>query len=169
MRLALKPHPETLSEAVRHVEVEWARCGGDFTLLYVVSGDVAGLLVPPLKEPARRDGLWQHTCFEVFARNRGEESYREFNFSPSTEWAAYDFRGYREEMTLADTQPPQIQTRADGRVLELEASIKLPEDPIQLAISAVIEQRDGRKSYWALTHPAAKPDFHHPESFVCEL
>lgn len=37
------------------------------------------------------------------------------------------------------------------------------------AITAVIEETDGTKSYWALAHPAGKPDFHHPDGFVLEL
>jgi len=36
-------------------------------------------------------------------------------------------------------------------------------------LSAVIEATDGSLSYWALEHPADKPDFHHPDSFALEL
>jgi hypothetical protein len=38
-----------------------------------------------------------------------------------------------------------------------------------LALAAVLEDRDGRLSYWALEHPSERPDFHHPNSFVLEL
>lgn len=41
--------------------------------------------------------------------------------------------------------------------------------PWEIAVSAVIEEADGAKSYWALAHPSDKPDFHHPDSFVLEL
>ena len=37
------------------------------------------------------------------------------------------------------------------------------------SLSAVIETTDGAMSYWALAHPSAKPDFHHPDSFVLDL
>jgi hypothetical protein len=37
------------------------------------------------------------------------------------------------------------------------------------AVSAVIEQHDGAISYWALAHPAGKPDFHHRDGFVLKL
>jgi hypothetical protein len=40
---------------------------------------------------------------------------------------------------------------------------------LRVGLSAVIEANDGTLSYWALKHPAAKPDFHHPDSFVLEL
>jgi len=38
-----------------------------------------------------------------------------------------------------------------------------------IGISTIIEESDGRKSYWALAHPQGKADFHHPDSFVLEL
>ena len=34
---------------------------------------------------------------------------------------------------------------------------------------AVIEAVDGSVSYWALAHPAGKPDFHHPDGFALQL
>ena len=36
-------------------------------------------------------------------------------------------------------------------------------------LTAVIETLDGAISYWALAHPAEKPDFHHPDSFILIL
>ncbi len=41
--------------------------------------------------------------------------------------------------------------------------------PWRLALAAVIEDVRGDKTYWALAHPAAQPDFHHPDSFVLDL
>ena len=35
--------------------------------------------------------------------------------------------------------------------------------------AAVVEETDGRLSYWALTHPAERPDFHHRDGFVLVL
>jgi ABC-type uncharacterized transport system permease subunit len=40
---------------------------------------------------------------------------------------------------------------------------------LALALSVVVEHEDGVLSYWALAHPAAKPDFHHRDAFVLEL
>ncbi len=39
----------------------------------------------------------------------------------------------------------------------------------EIGISAVIEETDGTKSYWALAHPPGKPDFHHPACFAATL
>jgi hypothetical protein len=42
--------------------------------------------------------------------------------------------------------------------------------PSMLGLSAVIEEKDGTKSYWALAHPPGdKPDFHHLDCFAVEL
>jgi hypothetical protein len=36
-------------------------------------------------------------------------------------------------------------------------------------LSALIEDQNGGKSYWALAHPPGKPDFHHADSFALEF
>jgi hypothetical protein len=40
---------------------------------------------------------------------------------------------------------------------------------LTLGLSAVIEEKDGTKSYWALAHPPGKPDFHHKDCFALTL
>ena len=40
----------------------------------------------------------------------------------------------------------------------------------RLGLSAVLEERDGTKSYWALAHPPGDtPDFHHEDCFAAQL
>jgi hypothetical protein len=39
----------------------------------------------------------------------------------------------------------------------------------ELGLSAVLEEKDGTKTYWALAHPSEKPDFHAPGCFVARL
>jgi hypothetical protein len=128
------------------------------------------VLVPPLAQPVRRDNLWQRTCFEAFLQS--EQGYLEFNFSPSTEWAAYRFSGYREGMAELDLEPPQVRVSRDEHALELTADLVLPPSlaPVRLGLSAVIEEVSGVKSYWALRHPPGdRPDFHHPDCFAIDL
>jgi hypothetical protein len=123
------------------------------------------------------DGLWQHTCFEVFVALKEEAAYHEFNFSPSGEWAAYAFRDYRESTApLAWDSDPEIKVRCTENRLELEAAISVdcrpPMQPcarLLVGLAAVIEEEGGVPSYWALKHPPGKPDFHHPESFALEI
>ena len=99
--------------------------------------------------------------------------YREFNFSPSGEWAVYDFRGYREGSALMTELYPVIKVHMTMDRLELVAEIDqglLPQDnSLKLGLSAVVENVAGIKSYWALRHPPGKPDFHHSDAFVIQM
>ena len=55
-------------------------------------------------------------------------------------------------------------------MLEMERMLAKPIDrPWRLGLSAVIEERSGRLSYWALAHPPGAPDFHHRDCFALEL
>lgn len=141
--------------------------GDRLWLRFVVEGDVDGIAWPASANPARRNGLWERTCFEAFVLT--DDGYREFNLSPSGQWASYRFDGYREGMV----QAAEIVTidGLDGAsdLVALEGWIDLPAGAARLGLSAVIEMRDGSKSYWALAHPSDKPDFHHRDSFVLDL
>ena len=62
------------------------------------------------------DDLWQHTCFELFIGAKNDAEYYEFNFSPSGEWAAYEFRNYRDgEPIHAEELDPKISVSAVPR------------------------------------------------------
>jgi hypothetical protein len=147
---------------------------------YRVAAELSQLCLPapvvaaPGAAAARADELWRHTCLEVFVAARGSQGYREFNFSPSGAWALYAFSAYRAGMTVpALGNPPGMRWQRGAGLLELEVSLpaeSLPagDDGFRLALSAVIEEQSGTISYWALTHPAGQPDFHHPGSFVLE-
>lgn len=164
-------HPDTPSRAVRSIEVSGSRGHSGFvTLRYHIMGDIGSLKIPPSAEPHRADGLWTTTCCELFARDQGEDAYREFNFSPSGQWAAYSFTGYREGMTQADIWAPGISTSMSDDALILDVTFISPRlGPQMVGACAVIEEGDGAKSFWALTHPPGKPDFHHPACFAFEL
>jgi len=177
MNHSLKLHPDSRCAAVTHIDVAVARARGHLTLTYLVTGKIADIRLPPLTTRARADGLWQHTCFEAFVRKVPSMRYYEFNCAPSTQWAAYRFRGYREGMVVTeDLAPPNIESRPNTESYSLVAALKLdampslpPDAPWQLNLTAVIEEMDGGKSYWALAHPPGKPDFHHTDCFALEL
>ena len=174
---ALKLHPEGRCAAVTQIDVGVTRARGQLTLAYRVMGNIAGLRLPPPAAHTRADGLWQHTCFEAFVRAQHNTTYYEFNLAPSTAWAAYRFRAYRDGMVAAeDVAAPSINIRPSTNTYALEAALKLealPGLPLDarwhLGLSAVIEEANGNKSYWALAHPAGKPDFHHADCFALEL
>lgn len=153
---------------------------GSLHLRYRLEGDAQRWRLPaPVAGAGRADELWRHTCLEVFVAVRGSSEYREFNFSPSGEWAAYAFTGYRAGMTVLTLRcGPTLHWQRAADQLELAATLPAEALPagasgLRLALSAVIEEQSGTISYWALNHPArhpgGQPDFHHPESFVLEL
>jgi hypothetical protein len=119
---------------------------------------------PPPAAPRFADGLWQHTCFEVFVARPGMPGYLEFNLSPSGEWAAYAFSSYRQGMTRLGTP-----IRIDFSEGILKAEIPLERGPWRIGLSAVIEEEGGALSCWALAHPPGRPDFHHRDGFALEL
>lgn len=132
-------------------------CEAEFRL----DGHMPGIVLPQAAHPARRDNLWQTTCFEIFWQPLGETAYREFNLSPSGQWAAYDFDSFREGMRDAPVDAVAIACSHDDGGLVLRASIAadLP-SPAQVALNAVVEHVDGGKQYWALAFPPGKPEFH---------
>ncbi len=180
MRRALKLHPDSRSSAVRQVEVEVEvappRSGG-LMLRYVVTGKIAALALPAVTAPTRTDELWRHTCFEAFIRPAPGQAYYELNSSPSTQWAAYRFDGYRSGMRLAEEiGAPRIEVEKAAEQFMLQATLQWDKSSElgraatwRLGVSAVIEQADGHKSYWALAHAPGKPDFHHVDCFALEL
>ena len=168
----LLPHPAAPSRRVASVRVNVVRNENDLRLRYVVDG--ADHLVIPSPGPSERaDELWRTTCFELFlSHGAGQTGYDEFNLAPSGRWAAYRFGGYRSGMTpLAVDHPPIITTGADEPfMLEARMSFPLEGDVGRaLGLSAVIEERGETKSFWALAHRRATPDFHDPDCFIASL
>lgn len=176
MRLNLQCHPATPASAVDQITVEWSMSDtGTIWLRYHVDGNVGKIRLPDnIDQSERMDGLWQNTCFELFLKKPGKEGYCEFNFSPSGNWAAYRFAGYREGMNqLAMAEGPKILLDFSDTHIGMEASLRLPDIWIQqeldAALSAVVEMQNGEKSLWALAHPAGKPDFHHQDGFQLKI
>src|SRR5580692_9466014 len=89
MRQALRRHPDSRCIAATRVDVDVAQpSAGSLLLSYVVHGDIGELCLMPIAAPARGDELWRHTCFEAFVGTAAGAAYYEFNFAPSTQWAA---------------------------------------------------------------------------------
>ena len=173
MILSLVPHPAFPPRSVGgvQVQVERQRKGGIW-LEYRVS-HTGQLVLPSRTAPRRTDGLWNMTCFELFSMRPGSDAYYEFNFSPSFEWAAYQFDGYRSGMRVLPAEYPGIEiSEVPVHTFFLAAEPWPPElvgGAIRIGLAAILEERDGTKSYWALTHPPGDPDFHHPDCFALDL
>ncbi len=168
MRATLLPHPSTADGPINAVEVQLERDGAVLWLRYVVEGEVDEVAWPAPEPQARADELWRHTCMEVFVRT--DDGYREYNLSPSGRWASYAFSAPRSGMRDADEVATVLGLDGAKDLVGLEARVELPVGFTgQVGLSAVIKDRRGHISYWALAHPSDKPDFHHPASFVLEL
>jgi hypothetical protein len=171
LSLQLQCHRDSQCDALSQITVSVERLKhGALSLRYHLRGRVGGVLLAPLLTSKRQDNLWKTTCLEVFVRSGSDQSYREFNFAPSGNWAAYQFADYRADMiSPPGIVAPRIGTKMDPDCYEMDVLVAtgLPDiGTWDVGVSAIIEETDGRKSYWALAHPPGKADFHHPDGFT---
>jgi len=178
----LLPHPTTPDEALTSITVEVESPTSELLILYYrVTGDIDRIALPPQAPSKAQDLLWKHTCVEAFISLPDSEGYYEFNFSPSSQWAAYRFEDYRQGMQPVVLAPaPRVICRRREGELDIDVDLNLSGIPevadaiangreLRLAASAVIEDSQGRISYWALAHPPGKPDFHHRDGYALVL
>ena len=174
----LRPHPTSPCEAVSRIGIEiddeaWPRA---LRVRFQVEGDISRIRLPATGFARRSDGLWQHTCFEAFLRPDASQSYHEFNFAPSGDWAAYRFVSRRGERNLPALPTPVIEFGAARGHCELSAEFSIAEltelaaaPGLRAGACAVIETVDGSLSYWALAHGGERPDFHDPASISLRI
>lgn len=166
-------HPATPCAPLRQVRVCVTRGpAASLRLRYTLLGDLVRVRLPPAAASQPTDGLWRRTCCEAFIAVPEAAGYWEYNFSPSTQWAHYQFSAYRARMRAPRSPPPRIGLRPMAQSLELEAHVRLSvadDLRLRLALCAVIEDQVGALSYWALVHPPGPPNFHHPDSFALVL
>jgi hypothetical protein len=174
----LTAHPSTPNDAVRRLGVQLrAEKSGILVFQYSLDADMSRVRVPLSGAGGRADALWKHTCFEAFVAPSDALGYHEFNFSPSLDWAIYRFSAYREGMSSAEIgRAPETSVRRGDDGLELRSAVRLGDladlrdaRHLRVALAAVIEDENGRLSYWGLRHPPGKPDFHHPNGFALEV
>jgi hypothetical protein len=166
-------HQAIPCEDVRAIRVIVSRTSDELELGFQLDGNISRLRLTAQSNAE----LWQHTCFEALVAIEGEAAYHEFNFAPSSACRIYAFRGYRDPAPLTKVLhwPVVVVSTTDER-LELDTRIVLTDlsaiysqSPLRLSLSAVIESWNGSLSYWALHHPAGKPDFHHADAFALRL
>lgn len=132
-------------------------CNAEFR----IEGDLSRVKMPKHAASVREDDLWKTTCFEIFWQPVGGTYYREFNLSPSSKWACYDFDDFREGMRDAPVSAISFSNASSGNEMLLKVSIAsdLP-DPADVALNAITEDTDGNIQFWALAFPPGKPEFH---------
>ena len=79
------------------------------------------------------------------------------------------FRDNTPPPGLALTATVSRQMNVVAIQYSLLGQITQADQAIEVAISAVLEGRDGQPTYWALAHCGPQADFHRRESFIVEL
>lgn len=169
----LQPFSLSNSQFNGEVQAHLTLDGNKLTIHYQVFSDGEKIKIPPtVTQPNRQDNLWGTTCFEFFLGIVNSPVYWEFNLSPSGDWNVYRFSGYRQGMqpeTAFSSLPFEFTRETDH--LSLNISIDLEQmiqnsQQLELAITMVIEDKEGTITYWALKHPGSEADFHRRDSFV---
>lgn len=151
-----------------------ARQSNVLALHYFLTGDIENIFLPQTSAcPSRKDELWKTTCFELFLAIKDQSRYWEFNLSPSGDWNVYCMDAYYRIGFHEETAIQQLSFKAEKETgafaLDMIVDLKpilLENAPLEIGVTAVIQTRDGDKTYWALAHPGAQPDFHRRESFI---
>ena len=166
--MRLERHPNVAPSTLQSIDASIWQDDGRWHFRYLFEG-ATDLILPDTADPGRADGLWQSTCAEAFVGLAGG-AYLEFNFAPSGQWAAYRFDGPRQGRR---DEPAEIEVFLEGGEdwIAIEAAVrcKALEPGLTVALSAVVEEQGGGKSYWALKHPDGPPDFHHRACFTALL
>ncbi|MCX7058252.1 MAG: DOMON-like domain-containing protein [Proteobacteria bacterium] len=171
-------HPASPPYAAALALEAYARLAADgaLELRFVLEGALDEVRVPSLALPVRTDGLWRHTCCEVFVGHPGGPDYLEFNLSPSGEWAAYAFSAYRTPAPMPALAAPAMEVTRTPSRLELLSRVEpvawaMLGDPalLEVGLTAVVEGVDGQLRHHALHHPLERPDFHDARSFMLRL
>lgn len=154
-------HPDCAPGPITAVSAMIAATHAGCRARFRLEGDVALIKIPVLAPGERTDFLWQTTCFEIFWQPGSGSWYREFNLSPSSRWACYDFDDFRLNSRDGPVDAIAIACSFTERELILEAAIACDLAlPARIALNAIVEDHAGNIQFWALAFPGGKPEFH---------
>lgn len=167
---ALTLHSDCAPGPVRSIAAQLELTASGFTTRFLLEGDIRRIAIPAPAEPARADDLWRTTCCEVFWQQHGQSTYREFNLSPSGQWACYDFDDYRLNGRDGAVEAVTIDSRHSESELVLDCRISAELGvPALIGLTAVVEDDAGAIQYWSLSFASGKPDFHRAECRSLQL
>lgn len=142
-----------------------------FFVSYKLTGALTSLELGAEPVHERKIKLWEKTCFELFIKNQSGQ-YMEFNFSPVFEWNAFFFNQKGDALKEWEKiKQVKIDILHSLEVFQLIAEIKKADFPegffnhCEAGLTTVLKEKDGRLSYWALSHEDKRPNFHHFDSF----
>ena len=158
-------HPGSTAGPVESISASISPTASGCRVQFRLHGELQQVRIADLADSERADNLWKTTCFEAFWQPQGDTAYREFNFSPSTRWAAYDFDDFRENGRDAPVDAIAVACAHSNEALLLTADIAadLPL-PAMVALNAIVEDSKGVLHYWALSFRDGPPDFHSIET-----
>jgi len=164
-------HPAALPRRVKGVQVRLRHfSNGDLFLRWRIDG-AQDVCLPEESLKVRGDDLWHTTCFEMFL-DCANGTYREFNFSPSGQWAAYEFSDYRKRVGNTEIRHDLTVEVQRGETI-IAGAVRVPahalKDGRAASLCAVIEESGDHKSYWSNLHGKDHPDFHDPACHVLDF
>ena len=173
---SLKPYSANENTQKLSVTVTHFQTSADELLLeFRLEGAVDSIVFPESSfVESRRDELWKHTCLECFFTPSLDDTspYYEVNCSPNGDWNAYAFSGYRQGMREAAGLRVKLAHR-EGSESEALFRVLVRGEELRsakhLGVTAVVEFKDGTRSFFALAHVGAQPDFHLKKSFQISL
>ena len=172
--LSLLPHAASPALLGVSLEADAQRMTHGLRLRYTLRAPQHLLQLPAPASPGFADQLWQHTCLEAFVAMPDSPHYREFNFSPSGQFAEYHFS---DERVRAEASPspatPQLQWSITDHGLELVAEVALggiaSTQELLIGLTAVLEDHQGQVGHWSLHHAKDRPDFHDRRGWTLRL
>ena len=175
-RFLLQPFPGEGNPAGVTIGGSIGRRADTLSVRCEVRGNLSKVSIPAAAKAPRRQGrLWEGTCLELFLGTADSGEYWELNLSPSGHWNVYRFTSYRKDMMeepAITSLPFHVRRDAEALILTAEFNVwKIVPAGKDLAVTvaAVVETVNGRKSHWALVHPASRPDFHRRDGFALTL
>lgn len=142
-----------------------------------LKSDIKKINIPEIADnKARKDELWQTTCFEVFIGIENSPRYWEFNISPSGDWNVYRFDDYRQGMQ-EESKVESLNIYIYRGFYDLLVGVdkfdlrNLTSENCNFNVSmaAVVKEKTGNISYWSLEHCGEEADFHLRNSFICNM
>ena len=168
--------PFAAPPGISGVEGTIAWQGDGLVIAFRLTGAMETISFPaPQTTPHRRDGLWLESCCECFVQRAGHDGYHETNVGFTGDWNVYRFVKYRSGMA----EENRIDTLQSTAVIAREEATLRCRVPLarcftgtatlRVGLSCILLHRTGERSYWALSHPGSRPDFHDARAFTIRL
>lgn len=141
------------------------------TLEYQVLGHMAHYHFPKPTKQKRANNLWLDSSFELFLAPKNRTSYYEINVSPSTQWNAYMFQAYKQEMkesTIFSTPSIKILHLEEEYSFSFEMAVQegFLSQKLEINLAVILLGNDGVRNFYSLVKGEGMPDFHDREGFV---